>query len=242
MHSLVMLISLPHYFSDPTVSRPVRHTLPSELVSGLFGSPENGGCSSISETNICDGTSVLSDGIIPALSGVPQSPVWANQLFTMNRATNNERIIVSFEVPGILHNRVELSVFNCPQEGISAPRLTVYFGEGLEVLGPQDSAGLSMIADKNLTTTSCEHLLRFCIQFNSGITNKFLNLVFPYQNGSDYVFLGEVTFLNGGPQCGPPEIITMPVTLQPLPTTSEHSAVYLVIFAITCINCVQYAH
>ena len=54
-----------------TVNRPIRHTLPPELESvDLFVSPVNGGCSSTSGTNneICNGTSVLNDGIIPALA------------------------------------------------------------------------------------------------------------------------------------------------------------------------------
>ena len=73
----------------------IRHSrsLPSQLVS-VFGSDVNGRCrcASISGTgnNICNGMSVLNDGIIPALSGVSQetNSEWAAQLFTMRRAGN----------------------------------------------------------------------------------------------------------------------------------------------------------
>ena len=77
--------------------------------------------------NICHGTSVLNNGIIPALSGVSQEnhSEWAAQLFTMRRQ-GNERIIVSVEVPPTCLNSVRLTVFNCPQQGIYAPAVNVY--------------------------------------------------------------------------------------------------------------------
>ena len=86
-----------------TVNRPIRHTLPPELESvDLFGSPVNGGCSSTSGTNneICNGTNVLNDGIIPALCGFSNDPAsqWANELFTMRRC-GRPNIVLSVEVP-----------------------------------------------------------------------------------------------------------------------------------------------
>ena len=85
------------------MTRPIRHSLPPQLVS-VFRSDMNGRCKcasiSGSGSNISNGTSVLNDGIIPALSGVSQetNSEWAAHLFTMGRA-GNERIIVSVEVP-----------------------------------------------------------------------------------------------------------------------------------------------
>ena len=117
------------------MSRPIRHTLPPELESGLFGSLVNGGCSSTSGTNneICDGTSVLNDGIIPAVSGVSNDPKswWANELLTMRRSGTNQ-MVVSVEVPNVIHNHVELTVFNCPQLGIYAPHIIVYVADSLK--------------------------------------------------------------------------------------------------------------
>ena len=198
------------------MSRPIRHTLPPELESGLFGSPVNGGCSSVSETNseICNDISVLNDGIIPALSGVQDTASWANQLFTMRRQGTN-RIVVSLEIPSGTHNRMELTVFNCPERGINTPQVTVYVTDLLRIVGPQDSPGLAVIADEVLPNISCEYLLKFCVQMN--VANRYLNLVFPYQDNSSFVFLGEVTFLNdlNNPQCGPPEMITMTITPEP---------------------------
>jgi hypothetical protein len=137
------------------VSRPISHSLPPELESGLFGSRVNGGCSSIPGTNneICDGTSVLNDGILPALSGVSNNPAsqWASEFFTMRRS-GTDQIAVSVEVPsGRTHDRVELAVFNCPhvQLGIYAPRIIV------------DITVLGTIADATLPDVSCEYLLKF---------------------------------------------------------------------------------
>ena len=196
------------------MSRPISHTLPRELESGLFGSPVNGGCSSTSGTNneICDGTSVLNDGILPALSGVSNDSQsqWAAQLFTMRRS-GTDRIVVSFEFPisSTSCNRLELAVFNCPQLGIYAPQVSVYVATPMKI-------DLTRITDMTISQVSCDHLWKLCVELGgAGVPN--LNLVFPYQNNSDFVFLGEVTFLNdrNNNQCDPPELITMQVIPQP---------------------------
>ena len=195
------------------MGRPIRHTLPPELESGLFGSPLNGDCSSISGVNneICDGISVLNDGIIPALSVVndPASQ-WANELFTMRRSETGQ-IKVSVEVSSGLRNRMELTVFNCPLMGISAPQINLFIGDSLAL----NSINLNLIVNKTLTTTSCDHLLKFCVQFGGAVGAPILNLVFPSQNNSNFVFLGEVVFSNDPSQCDPPELINMTATPQP---------------------------
>ena len=205
-------------------SRPTRHTLPRPELQSLFGSSVSGSCSLISQTNneICDGTSVLNDGFIPALSGVnDQGSQWADELFTMRRS-GTDQLIVSFKVPRINHNRVELTIFNCPQLGIYAPQVMVYIDSELRIVRPDDSIfGILMVANMTLPNVNCEHLWKFCVQFSSGTNTPNFNLVFPYQNNSDSVFLGEVTFLNDpsiNPQCSPPELITMQVTPEPSST------------------------
>ena len=163
---------------------------------------------------------MLNDGIIPVLSGVSDSTSqWAAQLFTMRRS-GTDSIVISFEVQQITHNRIELVVFNCPERGIYAPNVTVYFDvvsflpeRGGNNLGIQNT-------DKTLLQTSCDYLLKFCVPLSGGLHSRYFNLEFPYQNNSDFVFLGEVTFLNvvTGESCGQPELITSTVTLSPLPT------------------------
>ena len=134
-----------------TVNRPIRHTLPPELESNLFGSPVNGGCWTNNE--ICDGTSVLNDGIIPALSGVSNDPAsqWANELFTMRRS-GTDQIVISVEVPSGIHNHMELTVFNCPQLGIYAPQVMVYIANSLSA----NAINLQMVANVTLSDISCD--------------------------------------------------------------------------------------
>ena len=201
-----------------TVSRPIRHSLPQELVN-LYGSDMNGRCTSVSGANsdICNGTSVLNDGIIPALSGVSDNTSqWAAQLFTMRRSGTNS-IVVSFEVPQGNHNRVELSVFNCPERGIYVPNVTVYVDF---YFSPERSLG-NRNTDVTLLETSCDYLLKFCVPLAGAVSLRHYDLQFSYQNNSDFVFLGEVTFLNvpnRNEPCGEPELITSTATLTPLPT------------------------
>ena len=145
-----------------TVSHPVRHSLPQEL-ENLYGSDINGRCTSVSGANsdICSGTSVLNDGVIPALSGVGDSTSqWAAQLFTMRRSGTNS-IVVSFDVQPATYDCVELAVFNCPERGIYAPSVIVYVDTG-SFLPERSSDNLGFQNTiKNLSGTSCDYLLKF---------------------------------------------------------------------------------
>ena len=148
----------------------------------MFGSPLNGGCSSISG-EICDGTSVLNDGILPALSGVSSDPAfqWANELFTMRRSRTDQKV-VSVEIPSVTHNRLELTVFNHPQLGIYAPQVMVYIADSLK-------NDLFMIANMTQSEVSCDYLWKFCVQFSSGVGISNINLVFPTRSTLILYFL-----------------------------------------------------
>ena len=99
----------------------------------------NANCSSLSVGNsvICDGTSVLNDGRIPALNRVSSNPAsnWATELFTVRRPGVTSRILLSFEVDSDNHDRMKMAVFNCPEMEISAPLVDVYFLGQTEVIG-----------------------------------------------------------------------------------------------------------
>ena len=179
-----------------------------------------GNCTSISgdNNNICNGTSVLNDGIIPDLSGVSDNnqSQWAAQLFTMGRTeSGTAKIILSFEVEHNTYDRVELTVFNCPEQNIYTPVLNVYFDTSFRPERNNSSLGTAVVANHTLLNTSCNYLLKYCVEFSDAISSRYLNLEFPYQdmyNYSRFVFLGEVTFLNDSNPCDPPELI------QPLST------------------------
>ena len=159
---------------------------------------------------------MLNDGILPALSGVGDDPQsqWAAQLFTMSRTFNGKaRIVLSFEVEPATYNSVELAVFNCPERGIHTPVVNVYVDISFR---PQRSVKTLGFFNTNLSllSTSCDYLIKFCVEFSGGVSAPYFNLEFPYQTNSNssFVFLGEVTFLRTVAEpCGPPELITMPV-------------------------------
>ena len=93
-----------------------RHNLPQNRLKPVFGSQNNGSCTSsntsLNGSFVCIGTSVLNDGIIPALDGITINSLWASKLFTLNGTRG--RIVLSFEVDSDSHDRMELAVFNCP--------------------------------------------------------------------------------------------------------------------------------
>ena len=187
-------------------SRLIFHTLPSERVS-RFGSQVDGRCNSTSvmnDVNICNGTSVLNNGVTPTLYGVSEDPSseWARQLFTMRR-NGTDTISLTFQLAsGVNRDRVEVTVFNCPQRGIYVPFVHVYVN--FQLL-PQTR---SLITRKPLQNTSCNHLIKFCLDFGLSTTSRFFTLEFPHQIDSDFVFLGEVTFYDGGSSsCDAPELI-----------------------------------
>ena len=170
--------------------------------------------------SICDGTSVLNDGSVSTLSEISDDPQsqWAGQLFTMNRtvmATGVANITLSFQV-GLKHtehDRMEIVVFNCPQKGIYTPTIKLFIDTAFR---PKIAPFSFLHTSASLQTTSCSHLLKFCIKFHGTISSQFYSIQFPYQEGSNFVFLGEVTFINAvGEPCDPrmPEAIAAPSTL-----------------------------
>ena len=206
-----LLLSVLHFV---TVSEQVRHGLVTIRARSLFGSNMTGHCTSIVYGSICNGTSVQNDGVVPVLNGVTgdSTSTWAEQLFTMERPLSSpmSRIVMSFELEDTNHDRIELSVFNCPLFRINTPQINVYFDSSFRPLREMDrSFGTSNI-NVSLSNTSCDYLLKFCVKYANVESSRFVNLEFPFVEGANNsrVFVGEVTFVNGGDApCGPPELI-----------------------------------
>ena len=195
--------------------RITRHNLPQQRLVLVSGSQNNGSCQDLSSTldrPICAGTSVLNHGIIPGLVGVGQSnPQWASELFTLS-GTNTIRL--SFELDSVDHDRMELAVFNCPEMEISLSILSVHFDSSFRpdrVLS--DDLGLGNLAvEAQIMNTSCDHLLVFCVKYNpTQLPTRFINLEIPHSSSGAFVFLGEVTFFNGGNK---PCNLAMPGTIK----------------------------
>ena len=122
--------------------------------------------------------------------------------------SGDARIILSFEVEPLNHDCMELVVFNCPEHAIYTPIVNVYIDTSFN---PKHLGRITIT--KSLSNTSCDHLIRFCVDFQGAVSVTAFDLEFPYQNGSNFVFLAEVTFLDGGAEpCSPPELITLPIT------------------------------
>ena len=192
-----------------------RHGLPQRRLVLVSGSQNNGSCQDLSRSlngdPICAGTSVLNDAIIPGLVGVGQSnPQRASELFTLS-GTNTIRL--SFELDSVDHDRMELAVFNCPEMSINLSMLNVYFDSSFRPDRMQNDDLLSNLAVEALImNTSCNHLLVFCVKYNpTQPPTQFINLVIPHISSGDLVFLGEVTFLNGGNK---PCNLAMPVAIE----------------------------
>ena len=145
-------------------------------------------------------SSVLFDGIIPALTGL-DGDVWATQLLTL-RSTSlmadpenvyRAYIIAYFPNPTAL-SRVEVVMFNCRPWGISAPSLTI------NTINP-DSVGID----------SCNSLVRTCVPLDDNDTpSGRLDLFFDAFLDSSFVHLAEVTFYNDGDPCPPDAILSLP--------------------------------
>jgi hypothetical protein len=194
----VILLSTTTTIHPEASVRITRHSLPQNRLVSVNGSKMNANCSELSmgRNNTCSGTSVLNDGIIPALD--TSHSTWASQLFTLTGTRRVTRL--SFEVDSDNHNCMELAVFNCPEMGISLSSVRVHFDSSFR---PDRSDNIytlgTFIMESQLMATSCDRLLVFCVKYNTTQSpTQFINLEIPTNTSEDYVFFGEVTFLNHG--------------------------------------------
>ena len=197
-------------------SVPTRHSLPNNRIIAMFGSLSDGNCSlpvpSDHRGGICNGTSVLNDGIIPALNvGDDSESLWAAQLLTMKRGSNGP-IVLSFEVENQFYDCVELAVFNCPEKNMNASGFSIYQDSSFRPERQEASLGDNIIANHSLSNSSCDYLLRFYVSFMSEVKSSYFNIRFPNYTiieNISYVFVGEVSFLTGAHDCEkwPPELI-----------------------------------
>ena len=168
------------------MSIPIRHSLPNTRTMMKFGSSQDGKCSSVIHNStqhliyrgsICDGVSVLNDGIIPALSEVGNdSSLWAAELLTMRQM--NTRIVLSFEVKNDFYNCMELAMFNCPERNMNVSRVNIYRDTSFRPERQTDSLGIN-IANYSLSNTSCHYLLKFYVNIMSEVNSSYYNIEFP---------------------------------------------------------------
>jgi hypothetical protein len=146
-------------------------------------------------TNICNEptTSVLFDDGIPALAGLDGN-MWAGGLLTLQRK-GNPQVQLSFsfaEEDYVRVGGVEVVVFNCPEWEVAV--------QSIGVTGAMATSGCSSLLNVvQPTTTSCDSLVRVCIQLRT--SSPVLTLHFFYPADARWVHLAEVTFYNTSSPC-----------------------------------------
>lgn len=175
----------------------VTHTLrAARQINGSSTIPDNNNCTS----------SVLFDGNNSSLS--VDGSMWASQLLILQAASFAQIHFVFSESTTYGVGRVEVLLFNCPQWGMGVQSIA---------LATSGSARPKTI-DSNLT--SCESLLRVCMQYftcNDASFNTSFNMTFGLSPGSMWVHLAEVTFYSGWDATAcPPDAVLNP---QPSATT-----------------------
>ena len=153
------------------VVRITRHALPQQRLESVNGSKMNASCTEffMDSNNICSGTSVLNDGIIPAV--VTPSSAWASQLFTLSGTWKFNRTIgliirLSFELESANHDRMKLAVFNCPEMGIGLSSVRIYFDESFRPDRDDNELG-TFIMEPQLMATSSDQLLVYCVKYDT---------------------------------------------------------------------------
>ena len=168
---------------------PGSYTFPTGETVSDNGSSATGHCSNVTVNgteSVCSTptTSVLFDKNIPTLTGLDGN-MWATQLLTLQTASPSTEITFDFtdtpDYSGV--ETVEVVMLNCLENGFSVSTINL-----LEV----DSGGRLNVGSLNITTQSCDALLKVCL--DSTLTLPMLGIEFELSTGADRVYLAEVTF------------------------------------------------
>lgn len=189
--------------SIPFSAQVLPSTLFFSAAESVNGSSADGQCSNVSR-NLCTDpiSSILSDGNVPELTGL-DGDMWASELLTLVprglRFQLPASVIADFS--GIADyvglSRVEVVLFNCPDWGIMPQ----------EIIFRDNSVSRSF----NPARTSCEQLVRTCVEQFTNDTIVILQFVFA--PGSNYTHIAEITFFNDSNECPGSPFIGMLATV-----------------------------
>ena len=147
--------------------------------------------------------------------------MWASQLLTLEKFISYTFLISHFDnTPGFagINGRVEVVMFNCPQWGISAQKITV-------ITSTSFSGPVSILGVYIPSITSCNSLVRVCIPHITTIT-PLIVLLITYDQDSNWVHLAEVTVFENDASC-PPDggttVATSPLTTDATTYTTNSS-------------------
>ena len=177
-----LLVVIPTLFAIPTSAVAVN------------GSSATGNCSQVqmvpdSEILSCSTptSSVLLDGVVPEFID-KEDDMWARDLFTLQSTTSNSsNIPFIFNIPdntGV--GRIEVVLFQCPQCGIYVDSISI------------TDIDNTVFGSTNLSLSSCDSLVRVCIEVDIQGIFEFLSAIFssPASFTTAQAYIAEVTFYN----------------------------------------------
>ena len=198
------------YFFQPTISH---ECISARLFPAYYTSNDTKSVNGSSGAICKDpASSVLFDGNIPTLTRLDGN-MWASQLLTIRSSI----AAIYFNFTGRSNfvgvKRIETVMFNCEPWGISVHSIVLV-------------AGGNIAGTINPTVTSCDSLVRVCMDVNTNIAQTDLTLNFVPINPNDWMHIAEVTFYGAGSSCPPDTIFTpapIPATTPKTITTGKQS-------------------
>ena len=175
---------------------------------------------------ICDecSTNLLIDGNSPAID--TSTSDWASQLVTVRKNETDEipfnytLLTFGFDTAVTLTG-IELDLFLCPEWGISAPFISLYFDEESNLVFSDQSLNL-LSQGRTPSQSSCSSLSTVTISLRDGLrSTPYLTvhvLISSFSPFTDWVHVGEVRFLGSGDT---PQMICPTLTVTS--AQSEHS-------------------
>ena len=189
----------------------------------MNGSSVAGNCSEISQlinrgslsfACLNPTSSVLLNGVVPEFID-KEDDMWARDLFTLQSMTT---LSIEFRFAIIPDNtgvgRIEVVLFQCPQCGIYVDSIDVIDDEAI-------------LGSTNLSLSSCDSLVRVCIEVDIQGVFPFLFVVFssPASFTIAQAYIAEVTFYNSSSTSSvcpiPEEIVTTEITANTDEMTDE---------------------
>ena len=199
-------------------------------IESVNGSSVNMGCTSplvdSGGVMICDecSTNLLIDGNSPAID--TSTSDWASQLVTVRKNETDEipfnytLLTFGFDTAVTLTG-IELDLFLCPEWGISAPFISLYFDEESNLVFSDQSLNL-LSQGRTPSQSSCSSLSTVTISLRDGLrSTPYLTvhvLISSFSPFTDWVHVGEVRFLGSGDT---PQMICPTLTVTS--AQSEHS-------------------
>ena len=177
----------------------------------MNGSRADGGCKIKVQNHFChaDNESFLIDGDNPVINTTDSD--WASELVTMRKRNGTlaipyDHVVLAFLFDSLVSlTSIRLSLFQCPQWGIGAPNITVYadMGKGGSILNFDiKNHNIILLAQTQDNQSSCNDLVPVTIPVGTNTQYKIWYIVasFEHHPDIDWIYVGEVQFLNTPPQ------------------------------------------